>query len=65
LREATSDLLSEASVGKRGLFKPDAVRGLLRDHLEGRRDCGLQLWTLMVLESWQRGLESPAVSVSP
>jgi len=65
LREATSDLLSEASVGKRGLFKPDADRGLLRDHLEGRGDCGLQLWTLMVLESWQRGLESPAVSVSP
>lgn len=65
LRQATTDLLSVNAVEKRGLFAPEAVDGLLRDHLEGRRDCGLQLWTLMVLESWLRGLEDSAGSVPP
>jgi len=62
LREAVTDLLSEKSVEKRDLFESEAVSGLVRDHLEGRRDGGLQLWTLMVLENWQRGLEN-SVSV--
>jgi asparagine synthase (glutamine-hydrolysing) len=62
LREVATDLLSEKSVEHRGLFASEAVQGLLRDHLENRRDCGLQLWTLMVLEHWQRGLDDYTLS---
>jgi asparagine synthase (glutamine-hydrolysing) len=38
----------------RGWIRPDAVRRLLAEHADGRRDWGEQLWTLMVLEIWAR-----------
>jgi len=60
LREAVTDLLSSASVRRRGLFSPETVQGMLVEHLEGRGDHGAALWTLMVLEHWHRGLEGRA-----
>ena len=60
LRGAVTDLLSSASVRRRGLFSPETVQNMLVEHLEGRGDHGAALWTLMVLEHWQRGLEARA-----
>ncbi len=58
LREAATDLLSPESVRRRNLFSVEVVQELLAAHLEGRRDHGAALWSLLVLEHWQRGLES-------
>jgi asparagine synthase (glutamine-hydrolysing) len=38
----------------RGLFRPEAIRGLVEDHLAGRFDHSYRLWALLVLELWQR-----------
>jgi asparagine synthase (glutamine-hydrolysing) len=57
LRSAVEDLLSPESIRRRGLFSPAVVAGMLDEHQTGRRDHGTALWTLMVLEHWQRGLD--------
>jgi asparagine synthase (glutamine-hydrolysing) len=44
-------LLSEKALG-RGLFKPEAVRCIINEHLSGRQDRAQQLWTLLMLELW-------------
>lgn len=46
-------LLSQASLG-RGLLDPKTVRGLVEDHVQGRRDRGRELWTLLTLELWHQ-----------
>ena len=54
LRELLTDtLLSPASLG-RGYYRPDALRRVVADHLEGRRDRARELWTLLSLELWHR-----------
>jgi asparagine synthase (glutamine-hydrolysing) len=54
LRDWMEELLSTRSVEHRGWFQSQAVRLLVDDHLEGRRDYSQQLWALMILELWQR-----------
>jgi asparagine synthase (glutamine-hydrolysing) len=44
-------LLSEKHL-RRGLFKPEAVRRLVDDHVAGRADHSHRLWTLLMLELW-------------
>ena len=46
-------LLDPRTLG-RGLFRPEAVRGLVEAHLSGRFDHSYRLWALLVLELWQR-----------
>ncbi len=57
LGEVVGDLLAAGSVSHRGFFDPMVVQRLFDDHREGRADHGLALWTLTVLEQWQRGLD--------
>ncbi len=57
LRAAVEDLLSLESVRDRGLFEPRTVQRLLDEHMERRCDHGPQLWSLAVLEHWQRSLD--------
>lgn len=57
LGEVVGDLLAAGSVKHRGFFDPVVVQRLFDDHREGRADHGLTLWTLTVLEQWQRGLD--------
>ena len=57
LRPAMTDYLSPESVRRRGLFRESVVETLVADHLGGTRDNGTALWTLMVLEHWQRRLD--------
>ena len=52
LKELAADTLSEDSVRKQGLFRPEAVTALWDDHQAGRRDCRKQLWSLIALRSW-------------
>jgi len=54
LAHFTKDLLLSPKTLDRGLFRPEAVRRLVDDHLEGRFDHSYRLWALVVLELWQR-----------
>ncbi|HKO62572.1 MAG TPA: asparagine synthase (glutamine-hydrolyzing) [Pyrinomonadaceae bacterium] len=44
-------LLSEAA-SRRNLFKPETVRYMVQEHIEGRQDFAHQLWSLLMLELW-------------
>lgn len=46
-------LLSEPSL-KRGYFQPEALRVIVLDHTEGRKDYTFQLWALLMLELWHK-----------
>jgi asparagine synthase (glutamine-hydrolysing) len=50
----TEELLTEPRTLERGLFKPDAVRQILREHTDRRRDHTDHLWRLLNLELWHR-----------
>lgn len=46
------DTLAVERLRKQGLFKPQWVQTLLREHQVGRRNHRKQLWTLLVFELW-------------
>lgn len=54
LREQVTDTLGERGLARRGLLRPKVLAGLVDDHLSGRRERGMRLWTLLVLELWFR-----------
>ena len=54
LKPVIKEFLSPAAVERRGLFRADAVQKLLRDHAENRRDNALKIWSLLMIEVWQR-----------
>ncbi|WP_327324972.1 asparagine synthase (glutamine-hydrolyzing) [Streptomyces sp. NBC_01210] len=53
LRPMAFDLLTDHTARSRGLFRPEVVRGLLQDHVEGR-DRANCLWALLQFELWHR-----------
>ena len=54
LRELAADVLLDDRVRERGQFRVDRIERLLADHVAGRADHGQRLWTLLMLELWQR-----------
>jgi asparagine synthase (glutamine-hydrolysing) len=52
LKPLISALLSRRAVERRGIFRPDAVTMLLQDHFSGKRDHGVKIWGLLMLEVW-------------
>jgi asparagine synthase (glutamine-hydrolysing) len=54
LRPMVDELLSEATVKRRGLFRPDEVKRVIEANLSGREDFNLQVFQLLTLELWQR-----------
>jgi asparagine synthase (glutamine-hydrolysing) len=54
LRPLVDDLLSEKTVRRRGLFRPEEVRRVVESNLSGREDFSLQVLQLLTLEMWQR-----------
>jgi asparagine synthase (glutamine-hydrolysing) len=66
LKPLMTDLLSEASLCKRGYFVPATVHQWMNEHLEGRANHSHRLWSLMVLELWsQKVLEGGTSSGFP
>ena len=56
-------LLSPASLD-RGLFRPEAIRGILQNHFDGRSNHRFLIWSLLCIEWMQRLFvdgERPAV----
>jgi asparagine synthase (glutamine-hydrolysing) len=60
LREAVTGILTDPRTRTRGLLEPAAITSLLSQHMMGRRDHSLQIWSLLVLELWLRStLDAP------
>ena len=49
-----SDLLSEAQVRNRGLFRPEAVQQFVLEQRKGLQDWSMQIWQFLTLELWMR-----------
>jgi len=60
LRDLAGDLL----LGDRGWFERAAVQQLLDEHVSGRADHGHRLWTLVMLELWQRAHVDAALTTA-
>jgi asparagine synthase (glutamine-hydrolysing) len=59
LRARFWNVLLEPRTLQRGYFKPNAVKGLIDEHVQGRRNRSGLLWRMLVLEMWHRNfLES-------
>jgi asparagine synthase (glutamine-hydrolysing) len=54
LRPMVDDLLSEAQVRRRGLFRPEVVRAYIDEHRRGAEDWSMQIWQLLTLEIWMQ-----------
>ena len=52
LRAMVDDLLSEATLKRRGLLNPTEVRRLIDEDRAGQRDHAYRVWTFMTLELW-------------
>lgn len=52
LRPLLLDTLTEEAVERTGLFRWEAIRSFLRDHLERRANLGFHLWGLLMLFLW-------------
>jgi asparagine synthase (glutamine-hydrolysing) len=60
LKEQMLSALSPERISADGFFEPVAVRRLVDDHLEGRRDNRKQLWTLFAFQLWHEGFVNPS-----
>jgi asparagine synthase (glutamine-hydrolysing) len=54
LKDELRGVLLDPTCLGRGLFRPEAIRDLLDQHGDGRRDHGTRLWALLMLELWFR-----------
>jgi len=52
--QIAGDLLHPQQIAQRGLFEPAEVARLLAEHRLGQRDHSHRIWSLLVLEQWQR-----------
>lgn len=48
------EMISPATLRKRGYFQPDTVQQLWQAHQSGKRDNSLLLWALIVFELWHQ-----------
>jgi asparagine synthase (glutamine-hydrolysing) len=54
LKEPMQSVLGDKRFIERGWLDHDTVNALVAEHLDGRRDHALPLWSLMTLELWAR-----------
>jgi asparagine synthase (glutamine-hydrolysing) len=52
LREEMQRALSPQRLKRQGIFRPQAVRRYVREHLEGRQNHAKRLWTLLCFQRW-------------
>jgi asparagine synthase (glutamine-hydrolysing) len=64
LREMTDDLLAESRIKSRGLFQPNAIQKLIREHRTGNRDWSMQIWQFVTLELWMQNFVDGASDFS-
>ena len=54
MQDFAREVLFDPNAQARGFFRPEAVQQLFDDHVSGRADHSQRLWSLLVLELWQR-----------
>ena len=54
LRELFADVLLSSRARQRGYFEPRFIERLVDEHLSGRREHTLRLWSLLIFELWHR-----------
>lgn len=52
LKDLMLDVLDLGSIRSQGLFDPDYVQRLIKEHLAGKKDNRKQLWTLFMFQLW-------------
>jgi asparagine synthase (glutamine-hydrolysing) len=62
LREMTDDLLAESRIKGRGLFRPESIAKLVREHRSGTQDWSMQIWQFLTLELWMQNFMDGSVS---
>jgi asparagine synthase (glutamine-hydrolysing) len=65
LKEMTDDLLSESNIKSRGLFRPESIQKLVREHRNGTHDWSMQIWQFLTLELWTQSFVDGAADFSP
>jgi len=64
LRQTVKDAVLGPRLLDSGLFNPAMLGQLVDEHQSGRRDHSAALWSLLMFEMFQRGLERPASPVA-
>jgi asparagine synthase (glutamine-hydrolysing) len=54
MKDFAREVLLEPRTLDRGYFRPEAVAQLFDEHQQGRFNHGYRLWSLLILELWQR-----------
>jgi asparagine synthase (glutamine-hydrolysing) len=54
LKNELRDVLLDPVCLNRGLFRPETIRELVDEHIEGKREHSFRLWALLILELWFR-----------
>lgn len=52
LKDVLLDELNESKIRREGYFKPEAISRLIDEHLRGKVDHRMKLWTLLIFELW-------------
>lgn len=52
LRPLVDDLLGEGWLRQQGLFKPEVIQRLIKEHNNGAADHRKEIWTLLILQLW-------------
>ncbi len=64
LRDLAEELLAPRRLAAQGVFRPDHVGRLWREHLAGERDHGRRLWGLLAATRWLEGRVVAAASAA-
>ena len=64
LRDWAESLLSRAELESCGVFRPEPVEAIWRDHLAGTRSHAPQLWMVLMLQAWWRESQEDAGSAN-
>lgn len=64
LRDWAESLLSRGELESCGVFRPEPVEAIWRDHLAGTRSHAPQLWMVLMLQAWWRDAGGDAAPAS-
>jgi asparagine synthase (glutamine-hydrolysing) len=61
LRPFLESFLAPDQIARSGMLRADVVQKIVSEHLNGRRNYALQLWSIVALEAWYRMYMEPGV----